>query len=342
MYGLFYFVDGSVIAESTSIIQDAYINAGVTVTCKEDIQSQEGWIEVILPAKRRQDPKPVAAKLLFMAENYKEVVQKRVAFLKRGDIWSSSQSGQEKRVVKLGMTSGSQTAKIGEQLKRDLKQQPTRQLSSTPARYESDSDDTCCDIFDPPKKRKMVINTSEEEEDAIPQAESQRPGTVPAVFVELDEDSLKALKELPGLVSSLKTVLNKMEDSPLSSMISSQSESPRTGSHTGSEEDMVSLGNSLVQVPKRLYQRLSGRRMSLFTQELATLVFGRETLAKATLTGKGKKGELKEQLEPEKTNAIIDAVRERFPNTEVAEIRALLRRKCNNESYKASSNSSQS
>ncbi|CAL8275820.1 unnamed protein product [Arctogadus glacialis] len=74
-----------------------------------------------------------------------------------------------------------------------------------------------------------------------------------------------------------------------------------------------------------------------FTQELATLVFGRETLAKATLTGKGKKGELKEQLEPEKISAIIDAVRERFPNTEVAEIRALLRRKCNNESYKASS-----
>ncbi|XDV26250.1 hypothetical protein PO909_030009 [Leuciscus waleckii] len=87
--------------------------------------------------------------------------------------------------------------------------------------------------------------------------------------------------------------------------------------------EAVSLGNSLVQVPKRLYQRLSGRRTSLFTQELATLVFGRETLAKATLTGK-------------------DAVRERFPNTEVAEIRALLRRKCNNESYKASSNSSQS
>lgn len=39
-----------------------------------------------------------------------------------------------------------------------------------------------------------MINTSEEEEDAIPQAESQRPGTVPAVFVEMDEDSLKALK----------------------------------------------------------------------------------------------------------------------------------------------------
>ncbi|KAL0978902.1 hypothetical protein UPYG_G00177440 [Umbra pygmaea] len=82
--------------------------------------------------------------------------------------------------------------------------------------------------------------------------------------------------------------------------------------------------------------------MSLFRQELATLLFGRDTLAKATLTGKGMQGKLKEQLEPEKNNAIIDAVRERFPNTEVAEIRALLRRKCNNESYKACSNSSQS
>ena len=70
----------------------------------------------------------------------------------------------------------------------------------------------------------------------------------------------------------------------------------------------ISLGNSSVQVPKRLYQRPSGRRMSLFTQELATLVFGRETLAKAILTVKGKKGELKEQLEPEKNYAIIGNV----------------------------------
>ncbi|CAL8282721.1 unnamed protein product [Boreogadus saida] len=224
-------------------------------------------------------------------------------------------------------------AKIGEVLKRDLKRQRT-------AQFESDSDNTCCDLFDEPKKRKpeaiAALCATSDDEDAIPQVESQRPGAVPAVFVEMSEDIFKALEVLPGLESSLKTVINKMAESPFSSMNSSQSDLPHTGSDTGSE-DMMSLGNSSVEVPKRLYQRLSGRRMSLFTQELATLVFGRETLAKATLTGKGKKGELKEQLEPEKISAIIDAVRERFPNTEVAEIRALLRRKCNNESYKASS-----
>ncbi|CAL8312887.1 unnamed protein product [Arctogadus glacialis] len=50
-------------------------------------------------------------------------------------------------MMKQGMTSGSQMAKIGEVLKRDLKRQRTAQL-------ESDSDDTCCDLFDEPKKRK--------------------------------------------------------------------------------------------------------------------------------------------------------------------------------------------
>lgn len=65
------------------------------------------------------------------------------------------------------------------------------------------------------------------------------------------------------------------------------------------------LGNSAVQVSKRLYQRISSRRMSLFTQDLATLIFGKDTLAKSTLTGKGKKGEVKDQLDPEKINAII-------------------------------------
>lgn len=67
----------------------------------------------------------------------------------------------------------------------------------------------------------------------------------------------------------------------------------------------VLLGNSTIQVPKRLFQRLSTRRMSLFTQDLALLVFGRETLARSSLTGKGKKGETKDQLDPVKVDAII-------------------------------------
>ncbi|KAJ8355071.1 hypothetical protein AAFF_G00101550, partial [Aldrovandia affinis] len=87
------------------------------------------------------------------------------------------------------------------------------------------------------------------------------------------------------------------------------------------KEKLMFLVNSTVQVRKRLFQRISNKRMTLFTQDLATLVFGRDTLAKSTLTGKGKKGDTKDQLDPVKVLAIIDTVRDKFPNAEVSEIR---------------------
>ncbi|CAL8345394.1 unnamed protein product [Boreogadus saida] len=84
-------------------------------------------------------------------------------------------------------------AKISEVLKRDLKRQRTAQL-------ESDSDDTCCDLFDEPKKRKpeaiAALCATSDDEDAIPQVESRRPGAVPAVFVEMSEDIFKALEAI--------------------------------------------------------------------------------------------------------------------------------------------------
>ncbi|KAK1877421.1 Protein insensitive, partial [Dissostichus eleginoides] len=150
------------------------------------------------------------------------------------------------------------------------------------------------------------------------------------VWVELDQDTLEALKEMPRLVATMKAALDKISGSSSSGSCSSSGDSQQTGRNTGSN-DLMFLGNSSVQVSTRLFQRLGNRRMSLFTQELATLIFGNETLAKSTLTGKGKSAET---LDPEKVNAIIDTVRGKYPGTEVSTIRALLRRKCNNESYK--------
>ena len=45
--------------------------------------------------------------------------------------------------------------------------------------------------------------------------------------------------------------------------------------------------------------------MSVFTQDLAVLIFGRDVLASSTLTGKpGPTGTVKEQLNPEKLSAL--------------------------------------
>ncbi|KAJ8394297.1 hypothetical protein AAFF_G00047040 [Aldrovandia affinis] len=177
-----------------------------------------------------------------------------------------------------------------------------------------------------------MIVTSEEEEDDDNSLLSQTPRQQQPekVLLELDQETLKALKELPGLVATMKAVLSQSGSSICSSNQSDSSQ--RTGSDAGSD-DLMFLVNSTVQVRKRLFQRISNKRMTLFTQDLATLVFGRDTLAKSTLTGKGKKGDTKDQLDPVKVLAIIDTVRDKFPNAEVSEIRALLRRKCNNEGY---------
>ncbi|CAL8276973.1 unnamed protein product [Boreogadus saida] len=176
--------------------------------------------------------------------------------------------------------------------------------------------------------RKVVLTSEEEGDDCIPQEEPEHQKEPEGqqqpvkVLVELEE-TLTALKELPGLVAAIKTALEKLPSACTSSTLS-QSDCQQTPGSDTSGDDLVS---------KRLFTRIGSRRLSLFTQELATMIFGKETLAKSTLTGKGKKGEAKDQLDPEKAEAIIDTVREKFPNTMVSEIRALLRRKCNNEGY---------
>lgn len=46
--------------------------------------------------------------------------------------------------------------------------------------------------------------------------------------------------------------------------------------------------------------------MSLFAQELAVLIFGRDVLASSSLTGKSAAGgALKDQLDPEKFGALL-------------------------------------
>ncbi|KAK1906817.1 Protein insensitive [Dissostichus eleginoides] len=267
------------------------------VTCREDLDLEQGWIEVIWPAKCRpqKESKPVAAKLLFVGEVYQEVVQKRDAFIRGEDISSVAESqkrGSRRKTWTVKKVKEAMVTAMGEQLKRSLQAERT----SKP---------------------------SEEKEPACQQHPQK-------VWVELDKDTLEALKEMPRLVATMKAALDKISGSSSSGSCSSSGDSQQTGRNTGSN-DLMFLGNSSVQVSTRLFQRLGNRRMSLFTQELATLIFGNETLAKSTLTGKGKSAET---LDPEKVNAIIDTVRGKYPGTEVSTIRALLRRKCNNESYK--------
>ncbi|KAK9526338.1 hypothetical protein VZT92_015044 [Zoarces viviparus] len=72
--------------------------------------------------------------------------------------------------------------------------------------------------------------------------------------------------------------------------------------------------------------------MTLFCQ--AALVFTKEVLVLSTLTGKsGKVGTPKRQLDVAKVQATTDAVIQEFPQTSASDVRAVIRRKCNNEQF---------
>ncbi|KAI4896363.1 hypothetical protein NFI96_026449 [Prochilodus magdalenae] len=153
-------------------------------------------------------------------------------------------------------------------------------------------------------QRRLFIHDSEDEGLIV----SHQPGRV---TVEIDNEAIiTSLHELPELVKSVKECIESLRG-----ITSLQNRTPSSvisisGASTSSvpddnEVEMQSLANTNVMVPKRAYQRLNRNRMSIFAQELAVLVFTKETLQESTLTGKSSKGApLKRQLDVEKVHAI--------------------------------------
>ncbi|XP_051982789.1 uncharacterized protein LOC127643894 [Xyrauchen texanus] len=334
-FALYYFPDSDLVkVDSTDIILREHRRADYQVSSREQISSEEGYVEVRLPSRSRHGKsKILPAKILLLGDVYKDLIVKRDAFKRGEDIWKTNilQGKKTSEVVKSASTSQSAAAvAMGDQLKRDLlelRKKKAAPVTSTP--MSDDSDNTEIDMFEniPRQSRKRAALESDNEQGDISKDfdNSLLQSTSPQnTHVELDDDVVKALKELPGIVASLKEVLESMKRGSCSS---SPSSSELCLSETS---EMISLGGSDVKVPKRVYDRLNKSRASLFTQDLATLLFGRETLSRCTLTGKSGI-QSKDQLDPLKVQALIDTVIKQFPTTTVSEVRALIRRKCNNE-----------
>lgn len=154
------------------------------------------------------------------------------------------------------------------------------------------------------------------------------------ILSQMDEEIITSLRELPKMIKLMKECVQCVR-----SLIPSPSGTPSSSMSSvsgtvASEIEMHSLAGSAVSVPKRAFQRLNRSRVSIFAQELAVLVFTKELLAESTLTGKSVRGgHPKKQLDVEKIQAITDAVLVEFPNTSISDVRAAIRRKCNNEQF---------
>ncbi|KAK2905459.1 hypothetical protein Q8A67_007258 [Cirrhinus molitorella] len=164
---------------------------------------------------------------------------------------------------------------------------------------EDEPVDTNVDLFDNPE------DTQPSDTSGAPEASEE---TVEQAL-NISGEVVEALKEIPTLVQCVKDLISAMN----------------RGSDTASSQEMISLGNTAVQVSKSCFRRLNRSRMSLFTQELAVLLFGRDVLGSSSLTGNGSQ---KQKLHPEKMYALVDTVMSEFPGTTLSEVRAVIRRKC--------------
>ncbi|XP_042620235.1 uncharacterized protein LOC109075358 isoform X1 [Cyprinus carpio] len=221
-----------------------------------------------------------------------------------------------------GNSQSTRQKKVGkERILTQLKDTLRKPLHSDPRRtnplhseeeVQAETVDTNVDLFDYPENFQPT--------DTLDAAEASGESVEQPLFVR--GEVLKALKEIPTLVQCVKELISSMNRGIDTASTSSGSSS--------SAQEMISLGNMAVQVNKTCFRRLNRSRMSLFTQELAVLLFGREVLGSSSLTGNRSQ---KERLNPEKMNALIDTVISEFPGTSQSEVRAVIRRKCNNESF---------
>ncbi|XP_051796450.1 uncharacterized protein LOC127531358 isoform X3 [Acanthochromis polyacanthus] len=327
-FGMFYFRDNTIHVESTDIVTPQYRQQLVQVLKRPDLSSEEGWIQVCWGTRKAPKNK-VAAKLLLLGDNYKELMGKKEAFLQDEDIWhmavarispcTTTHDGskpKKKRITatpsltsdedetqidpsqvlqtnKPKMTKAARDRALSQLKSSLLRRNPT---TSTALTSEDDTDiDTNVDLFDPPQasaSTDLCQGESEEESVLMDQPRSS---------VDMQQEVMDALKEIPALVKCVRDLITTMKRVP-----------------PVMDTDSRSSGSS-SPAPE---------------MDLAVLIFGRDVLASSTLTGKARPtGTAKEQLNPEKLSALVDTVIAEFPGTNVSDVRAVMRRKCNNENF---------
>ncbi|CAM4607813.1 unnamed protein product [Leuciscus chuanchicus] len=159
---------------------------------------------------------------------------------------------------------------------------------------QAETVETNVDLFDYPENSQPTVLFVSEKIAYVLKERREMEGRDDCIAVMLFSSTIGQETEIRTLVQCVKELISSMNRGIDTSSTSSGSSS--------SAQEMISLGNTAVQVNKTCFRRLNRSRMSLFTQELAVVLFGREVLGSSSLTGNGSQ---KQKLDPEKMNALI-------------------------------------
>ncbi|XP_037399158.1 uncharacterized protein LOC119264652 [Pygocentrus nattereri] len=313
------------------------------------LDDEDGWINVNWDKGRKKKDGPAffPAKVLMISDNNSDLCQKREEFIKGVDIWNQT--------LKRKTKPNSRWMKdMEDKDERPTKQQKSKKATCTP-KEASDQ------IIEGLKKELMAkqasleSNTEKEEssdEDLLPRNWSKAQQKIKELKREnkrLKEGSIKeildAMRELPVVVAKMKEVIENVTFQTSTPASNWSTSTTSVGSPVSAcvspqvvSDDMVCLlPGSNVEVPRRKLNSLRTANPSVYIGDLAVLVYGRETLSHSSLTGRQsgahKDVESKPQLENTKLDAIIGHALSKFPDISVQDVRRIIRKKCNNESY---------
>ncbi|XP_067301070.1 BEN domain-containing protein 6-like isoform X2 [Pseudorasbora parva] len=309
-FAIYYFKDKSVeVGKIDWMSTEDQKNCSKIITQCPTLEEEDGWMSVKWEKgrKKKNCPALFPAKVLMFGDNYRDLCQKREQFIKGEDIWKQT-------------------------LRRKTK--PNSWLMEDVEEEENEQ----------PKKQSTIENESSSDEDILARNWSKVQQQMKELKREnkrLKEDFKQILDAMRELPTQLKEVIGQITvtaphastSATASTSVDSASVSPQVLS-----DDMVFLMPGCnVKVPKRKLNSLWMANPSVYTGDLAALVYGRETLSHSSLTGRQsgahKDVESKPQLDSTKLDAIFDHALSKFPDITMQDVRRIIRKKCNNESY---------
>ncbi|KAL6485872.1 hypothetical protein MHYP_G00052640 [Metynnis hypsauchen] len=329
--------------------EDQQHTSSEMTTQRPRLEDEDGWMNVKWDKgrKRKDCPAFFPAKVLMISHNYSDLCQKREEFIKGVDIWNQT--------LKRKTKPNSRWMKdMEDKDERPTNQQKSKKATCTP-KEASDQ------IIEGLKKELMAkqasleSNTEKEEssdEDLLPRNWSKAQQKIKELKREnkrLKEGNVKeildAMRELPVVVAEMKEVIENVTFQTSTPPSNWSTSTTSVGSPVSAcvspkvvSDDLVCLlPGSNVEVPRRKLNSLRTANPSVDIGDLAVLVYGRETLSHSSLTGRQsgahKDVELKPQLDNTKLDAIIGHALSKFPDISVQDVRRIIRKKCNNESY---------
>ncbi|XP_038150337.1 uncharacterized protein LOC119789498 isoform X2 [Cyprinodon tularosa] len=342
-FALYYFKDKTVEVGKTSWISpiDQQQCPKIITECP-NLEDEDGWMEVKWDVKGRKKSNGQTffpAKVLMFDDNYSDLCKKRQKFINGEDIWQEAPKRKSKPNSKWKdfeeEDHEGQTKKENEESNR-----PRKRLSKPNDRGAEE---------EVGQKNKFRGNSNEEssDEEQLPRNWSvaqQRLKKLQRENKSLKEahvkDILDAMRELPAVVTQLKDVVERITNQqPLSTTsVEPPVSLPISPQVVPDHNDMVPLLPGYdVKVPSQKLKSVRTTSSALYIGDLAVLVYGRETLANSSLTGRQsgahKNVESKPQLDNTKLDAILAYAQAKFPDTAMQDVRRIIRKKCNNLSY---------